>query len=73
MWFIGKYESYPVQSELMGASVTTTAISVPKTSLKSEFALFQNSLPFFYVVQLQQLAKRWSIFVKLSSKDVLFA
>ena len=69
MWFIGKYESYPVQSELMGASVTTTAISVPKTSLKSEFALFQNSLPFFYVVQ---LAKRWSIFVKLSSKDVLF-
>ena len=56
MWFIGKYESYPVQSELMGASVTTTAISVPKTSLKSEFALFQNSLPFFYVVQ---LAKRW--------------
>ena len=70
MWFIGKYESYPVQSELMGASVTTTAISVPKTSLKSEFALFQNSLPFFYVVQ---LAKRWSIFVKLSSKDVLFA
>lgn len=70
MWFIGKYESYPVQSELMGASITTTAISVPKTSLKSEFALFQNSLPFFYVVQ---LAKRWSIFVKLSSKDVLFA
>ena len=70
MWFIGKYESYPVQSELMGASVTTTAISVPKTSLKSEFALFQNSLPFFYVVQ---LAKRWSIFVRLSSKDVLFA
>ena len=70
MWFIGKYESYPVQSELMGASVATTAISVPKTSLKSEFALFQNSLPFFYVVQ---LAKRWSIFVKLSSKDVLFA
>ena len=70
MWFIGKYESYPVQSELMGASVTTTAISVPKTSLKSEFALFQNSLPFFYVVQ---LAKRWSIFVKLSSKSVLFA
>ena len=70
MWFIGKYESYPVQSELMRASVTTTAISVPKTSLKSEFALFQNSLPFFYVVQ---LAKRWSIFVKLSSKGVLFA
>ena len=70
MWFIGKYESYPVQSELMGASVTTTAISVPKTSLKSEFALFQNSLPFFYVVQ---LAKRWSIFVKLSSKGALFA
>ena len=70
MWFIGKYESYPVQSELMGASVTTTAISVPKTSLKSEFALFQNSLPFFYVVQ---LVKRWSIFVKLSSKGVLFA
>ena len=70
MWFIGKYESYPVQSELMGASVTTTAISVPKTSLKSEFALFQNSLPFFYVVQ---LAKRWSIFLKLSSKGVLFA
>ena len=70
MWFIGKYESYPVQSELMGASVTTTAISVPKTSLKSEFALFQNSLPFFYVVQ---LAKCWSIFVKLSSKGVLFA